>query len=1455
MRSMGYTKNAAVKSLQQLREENAYVSVRALDAHEADPCDQKKRAVWCDIYTNEKLPWMGTDQDGDGDESIFQWIQRLDEASATSFLHDVNPASPRRAVRDGRRQMTDDVNPASPRRAEPDARRQTTSNVNPTSRVDAARAAKQLSELQRRRTMIPRASPPRPAPTCSRQRRLRAAEHAEEHAARMQPDPDDINATINFLRLIDEQPVTSSTDSDAECTALRREFNIPANACIYRLAEHHERALNARKDTDEQEEEIAQTKHGPSEDPTDPGIPELPWHLCKMIGDERQRLSDVLRKHEAMFSYKGREHLGKIKGFEFTMNTGDHPPIKCAARRVLNPDKPQAMRDSIAMMLKNDVIERIYHSEWASPVVMVQKPGGGWRFCVDFRAINDIVKPDLYPTPNMEELINCMAASYFKSSIDLSWGFWQVPVAESSPEKTTFIWPEGTFQHKRMPFGAKNSGATFQRAMDSIIGDHQWKRAPTYVDNIEVWTPKDEDHVAIIDEILTRFEDAGAVLNAKKCEFGCTRISYLGLCVDLDGLHITADRISAIRDFPEPKTAKEMLRFLGMASWCWKYIKEFAIKAAPLYQAAAAGDKFAMDDNMRAAFKTITAAMSQIGVMKMFEFGKPLIVRTDPSKRGVGAVLLQEDEDGKPRIVAYASQAATKATGNYSSEKMEAFAVVWALNHWRDYLAGSRFTLQTDNRALVWLLKQKHLEGMLARWVMLLQQFDYTVEHNPGKSNIIADALSRGFDEDTTPTTAEDLAAGLLQDAFLPLPLPMEEDDVIPCDLSPAKKNDAQEACMLARLNDAAIYTHAQRKDEDANIDACPTTTATRATLAPPQKHANACWTPTATRACLAPPQKFKRAKPRLPTRRHCVYRLNRRPCIIDDALNDEGESESEDDEQNEEDPATPPQRLAGNRQPRKGPGTVNNIPAAPDENDLIAPDPDQGIPDDQSGEENPVADTIAARVRTRQTRNPTPRYTNTFPRLPPRRRKQLPAAKEPDPLNDADAQGTGPIEPQLQQVSRRGTQAPWVTPANQKDDPDIGPFYCFLANGKMPETTAERRKFDKTRDEYVISEDGLLYRLWIDIGDRTHRDVATRLLVIPIRHRSALMSCMHGSPYGGGHFGFDKTYAALKTRFCRKGIAKDVREFVRTCPLCQRRNVQATATNAMDPMPIPLKRWQFIAMGIVGPTPATRSGNKYMLVCVDYLTRWPEVVPMPDQTSPVVAKAWIQKVLSRHCIPEKVLTDQGSNFSSELMEGVYHHLGITRISTTAYHPQTNGLVERFNRTLKDMLAKLMEERADDWDEVLDWAVANYRSVPSSATGETPLFAMTGRDAYLPIDMMYGSKGRLRDTALGTKLQLMNNLDVISARVRETILASQARMKKRYDKTAKDRVLQIGDLVKLRVRTRGAGHKLKMKWLGPYRLLRDGKSPNTRVIEYARGKTKTVNVIHLAPWYTRFTDV
>lgn len=252
----------------------------------------------------------------------------------------------------------------------------------------------------------------------------------------------------------------------------------------------------------------------------------------------------------------------------------------------------------------------------------------------------------------------------------------------------------------------------------------------------------------------------------------------------------------------------------------------------------------------------------------------------------------------------------------------------------------------------------------------------------------------------------------------------------------------------------------------------------------------------------------------------------------------------------------------------------------------------------------------------------------------------------------------------------------------------------------------------------WFYRKDGLLYRHWHP-RDQTEDGVqACEQLVLPECCRQTVLLLAHDIPMAG-HLGVTKTIKRVLQRYFWPGVFKDVSDYCKTCEVCQRSQVKRPARAQMVPMPLVQKPFQRIAMDLVGPLPRSKNGNRFILTICDYATRYPEAIPLPSTETPRIVKELL-KIFIRVGVPEEVLTDQGTNFMSGLLGEVYCLLQIKRIRTTPYHTQTDGLVERFNGTLKSMIKKFTSKNKKDWDEYLLYLLFAYREVPQESTGFSP---------------------------------------------------------------------------------------------------------------------------------------
>ena len=351
-----------------------------------------------------------------------------------------------------------------------------------------------------------------------------------------------------------------------------------------------------------------------------------------------------------------------------------------------------------------------------------------------------------------------------------------------------------------------------------------------------------------------------------------------------------------------------------------------------------------------------------------------------------------------------------------------------------------------------------------------------------------------------------------------------------------------------------------------------------------------------------------------------------------------------------------------------------------------------------------------------------------------------------------------------------------------------------------------------------LIVVNGVLCRQFQSFDGST----STIQIIVPGILQKEVLSDIHEGALGS-HLGVDKTLARLKDRFYWPGHYNDVCNWCKHCNICARRKnpiPRARAQLETIEAGYPL---QMVAMDILGPLPESSSGNSYILVVSDYFTRWAEAYAIPNQEATTVAQKLTDEFFFRFSPPEQLHSDQGRNFESAVIAEICKLLGIVKSRTTPYHPQSDGLVERFNRTLLSMLATAAQEKPFDWDRQLRRLCLAYNSSEHPTTGgETPFFLMFGRQVRMPIDVMYGSPNMPQPTSVPQYvLTLREDLVAAYKRVREQMHQKLHRQKEIYDKRAHGEPYRVGDLVWLHdpVVPRGQSRKFHCSWSGPFKIV------------------------------------
>ena len=797
----------------------------------------------------------------------------------------------------------------------------------------------------------------------------------------------------------------------------------------------------------------------------------------------------------------------------------------------------EELNKQIETLLENDVIEKSC-SPWNAPVLLVPKKEDAsgrkkWRVVVDFRKINEKTIHDTFPIPVINEILDQLGSAKYFSTLDLASGFFQLDLEECDKEKTAFSTHEGKFQYRKMPMGLKNSPATFQRMMNSVLAGLTAIKCLVYLDDIVVWGSSLEEHNIRLKEVLQRLRENNLQVQPDKCEFLRKEVNFLGHVISEHGVLPDQKKIEAVRNFPVPLSKSDVQSFNGLTGYYRRFVKDFARVAAPLTRLTGKVD-FVWGEKEQIAFETLRDKVTTAPILQYPDFSKPYILTTDASGIGLGAVLSQ-GVVGKDKPIAFASRKLNPAEKNYSTIERELLAIVYGLKNFRQYLYGQKVFIYTDHKPLVHLANIKESSGRLLNWRLEIQDYDYEIFYKKGSWNTNADALSRIFI--------------VTENGGIKLP-----ELVVP-----SQDNSSQE--------------------------------------------------------------------------------------VVDDA---------------------------------------------------------------------------------------------------------------------------------------------WEQELTQSDEP--------------------------TDEEKMI-----------------------------------LLAENHSSPIAG-HRGVNATIKRIKEIRKWYGMTTEIKEFVRRCPECQSFRLMKKGRAPMIITDTPKMAMEKVCLDIVGPMPITNNGNSYILTFQDALSKFVQCIPVDKIDAETVARKFVENIVTKFGLPDVILTDQGSNFTSKMFSSMCKMFKVDKIQTSAYHPESNGSLERYHLELKGYLRNFIKADQKDWDEWLDLASYSYNNTVHSATRITPHELMFGRKPNIPSSL---TKPASPFYAYGDYLkELQEKMRRTNEIARENLQSAKELSKENFDKKAKEISFKVGDKVLLKSEEvrRHRTKKLGPQTLGPYEVV-EKVSDVSYIIKMGR-KSITVHVNRLKSFYS-----
>ena len=462
----------------------------------------------------------------------------------------------------------------------------------------------------------------------------------------------------------------------------------------------------------------------------------------KLSGDVKEDMSQFLHSNSknflqnmSDFGSKGQKPH-KVKTGLFKSVSGRYYKTAPIIQRELD--------NQIGTLLRHGLITPST-SEWRSPVVMVKKADGSYRLTCDYRKLNSITETESFPLPRLEDvwdLVGESGATVF-STLDLASGFWQIQLDPETKHKTSFVTRNGQYQWEVLPFGLKNSPATFQAVMNEVLKDLLNTCVIVYVNDILCFSKDIETHKVHLQEIFDRLEKANLKLKHSKCKFAQSEVKFLGHILSETGVRPNPQKLDIIKNYPAPKNVKQVRQFLGLCNYYRRFQKDYAKIAKPLNNLTKKDAHWHWDGKCQSAFEQLRDGLLSAPILPYPDMNRKFTLTTDASDFAISYILSQHDKDGVERVIEFAGRALRGPELNYTVTDKEGLGIMEGFRHFHTYLFGQECTVVTDHMSLAYIKNHTKVKGRVARWAIELQNYTFTVVHRKGSSNTNADAISR----------------------------------------------------------------------------------------------------------------------------------------------------------------------------------------------------------------------------------------------------------------------------------------------------------------------------------------------------------------------------------------------------------------------------------------------------------------------------------------------------------------------------------------------------------------------------------------------------------------------------------------------------------------------------------------------------------------------------------------
>jgi hypothetical protein len=457
---------------------------------------------------------------------------------------------------------------------------------------------------------------------------------------------------------------------------------------------------------------------------------------------ERERATALLLQYKDTW-FKPR--IGRCTTVEMEIKVTGLP--KRFSARPVPVNLRDEMKRQISDLLEAKAITRAPKCEWVSACQLVPKPRSTkWRLVIDYRYINTLVHDDGYQMPLISDLLIKLSGARYFTLIDLNWGFWNVSLSPQSRQYTGFVVPGlGVFTWNVMPFGLKTSPTIFQRAIEMALAPLLLRdNVSVYIDDIIIFTDTISEQLDMIEKVLLQLHATGFYINFEKMKFMQEEVLYLGHIIGHNTLKPDPSKITALVQGTAPQDKKSLLSFCAAASYLRAFIPRFSELMEPLTRLTGKFTRFNWETEQQDAFEIVKIAIADACYLTMPKWDRSFVIFTDASDIAVAAVLTQlDDDEANLNFISFASKKLNQTQKNWSPTERELYAIVWACEHFEQYIKGKRPLIYSDHQSLEHLLTAQ--SPKMRRWALRLSEFDPYVTHIAGNTNCLADWLSRSI--------------------------------------------------------------------------------------------------------------------------------------------------------------------------------------------------------------------------------------------------------------------------------------------------------------------------------------------------------------------------------------------------------------------------------------------------------------------------------------------------------------------------------------------------------------------------------------------------------------------------------------------------------------------------------------------------------------------------------------